>query len=92
VCKDFNESGISAENGIPLVVKGAVKEVRELSDQFMAISIIDETQSPSRTYEVAKVPIGYEVQSGDMVHISGPMQFFSQTSLEFKANTIFWRR
>jgi predicted RecB family nuclease len=91
VCKDFNESGISAENGIPLVVKGVVKDVRELSDQYMAMSVTDETQYPSRIYEVTKVPIGYAVQSGDVVHISGPMQFFSQTSLEFKANTIFWR-
>ena len=91
VCKDFNESGISAENGIPLVVKGVVTDVRELSPEYVAMRVTDETQSPSKIYDVTKVPVGYRLQIGDVVHVSGPMQFFSQTSLEFKANTILWR-
>ena len=91
VCKSFNDSGITAENGIPLFVKGRVSEVRVLSSAYIAIKVVDEAQNPTKTYDVTKVPSGYGVQVGNVVHISGPMQFFSQSSLEFKANTIFWQ-
>lgn len=91
VCKDFNASRITAENGIPLVVKGKVTAIRMISSEFTAISILDDSHIPSKSSDVAKVPVGYEVQIGDSVHISGPMHFFTQSNLEFKANTIFWR-
>jgi len=91
VCKDFNDSGITAENGIPLAVRGKVTMVKALTDQYVAIAMVDNSQIPAKSYDVSKVPVGHRVEIGDEIHLSGPMQFFSQASLEFKPNTILRR-
>lgn len=91
VCKDFNESGMTAENGIPLAVKGRVTMIKGLTKEYVAIVLEDTSKTPAQSYEVSKVPVGHQVEIGDLIHLSGPMQFFSQTSIEFKPNTILWR-
>lgn len=90
VCVDFNHAGITSENGIPLVIRGEILKVMNLSDEFMTVTISDNSNPGQAPIQVSKVPSGYDFKVGQSVHISGPMQFFSQSVAEAKPNTIFW--
>jgi len=89
VCEDFKLSGITLDNGIPLVVNGEILSIAKLGGEFATLTILDEASY--NAVQVSKVPSGFNFQEGQEVHISGPMQFFTQTVVEAKPNTIFWR-
>ncbi len=90
VCEDFNQAEITAENGIPLVIRGEILKVSKLNEEFVTLTVSDTKNSGQTLIQVSKVPSGYDFKEGQSVHISGPMQFFSQYVAEAKPNSIFW--
>lgn len=90
VCEDFNRAEISAENGIPLVIRGQILKVLKLNEEFETLTVSDTKNSGLTPIQVSKVPSGYNFKEGQTIHISGPMQFFSQSVAEAKPNSIFW--
>lgn len=88
VCEDFNHVRITSENGIPLVIRGEILDVVQSKVEFTTLTISD--GAGETPIQVSKVPSGYNFKEGQHVHISGPMQFFSQSVAEAKPNTIFW--
>lgn len=91
VCIEFNQAAITSDNGIPLAISGEVLETHEGNQEYSTLTIRNESQVGPDIYQVSKVPSGYNFSAGDVVHVSGPMQFFSNSVVEAKANTIFWQ-
>jgi CRISPR/Cas system-associated exonuclease Cas4 (RecB family) len=90
VCIEFNQAELTSDNGIPLAVKGKIVSSRTINEDFDVLTIA--SHGPGKQeYQVSKVPAGHGFRVGELVHLSGPMQFFSNYIVEAKPNTIFWR-